>query len=160
MRERKHRNKKKFRWGNMIQQWVEPDIRDNVVEFVNTITPKIDIKLKNMFNLIGINNSKYYSRVERKGKTNSHNGKIPGKHRCLDWEREAIINYAKTHPSQGYRRLTYMMIDDHIVAVSPSTSYRVLKAAGLLNRWNKVKRSEGLFSQQLLTSTGIQILNM
>ncbi len=32
----------------MNQQWVEPDIRDNVVEFVNTITPKIDIKLKNM----------------------------------------------------------------------------------------------------------------
>jgi putative transposase len=32
-----------------------------------------------------------------------------------------------------------MMIDDNIVAVSPSTTYRVLKNAGLLNRWNKIK---------------------
>ncbi len=34
-----------------------------------------------------------------------------------------------------------MMIDDNIVAVSPATTYRILEAAGLLNRWNKVKRS-------------------
>jgi len=125
----------------MNQQWVEPDVRDNVVEFVNMITPKIEIPRKKVLSLIGINRSKYYSWVGRKGKTNNHNGKIPRKHWCLDWEREAIINYAKAHPGQGYRRLTYMMIDDNIVAVSPSTTYRVLKSAGLLNRWNKVKRS-------------------
>lgn len=125
----------------MNQQWVEPDVRDNVVEFVNTIRPKIDIKLKNMLGLIGISSSKYYSWVGRKGETNNHNGKIPRKHWCLDWEREAIINYVKAHTGQGYRRLTYMMIDANIVAVSPSTTYRVLKSAGLLNRWNRVKRS-------------------
>ena len=34
-----------------------------------------------------------------------------------------------------------MMIDDNIAAVSPSTNYKVLKTAGLLNRWNKIKRS-------------------
>ena len=34
-----------------------------------------------------------------------------------------------------------MMIDEDIVAVSPSTTYRVLKTAGLLNKWNKLKKS-------------------
>ena len=34
-----------------------------------------------------------------------------------------------------------MMIDDNIAAVSPSTTYRVLKYAGLLNRCNKIKKS-------------------
>ena len=34
-----------------------------------------------------------------------------------------------------------MMIDANIAAVSPSTTYRILKSAGLLNRWNKVKKS-------------------
>jgi transposase InsO family protein len=34
-----------------------------------------------------------------------------------------------------------MMLDDNIDAVSPSTTYRVLKSAGLLNRWEKVKKS-------------------
>ena len=126
----------------MNQQWVEPDIRDNVVEFINVITPKIDVKTKELLSLIGINSSKYYSWVGRKGKTNNHNGKIPRKHWCLDWEREAIINYAKAHSGEGYRRLTYMMMDEDKVAVSPSTTYRILKATGLLNRWNKVKKSD------------------
>lgn len=34
-----------------------------------------------------------------------------------------------------------MMLDDNIVAVSPSVVYRVLKHAGLLNKWNQVKKS-------------------
>ena len=92
----------------MTGKWVEPDIRDNVVEFINTITPKTDIKLKNMLSLIGINSSKYYSWTERKAQSNKHNGKIPRNHWCLYWEKKAIIDYAKAHPVEGYRRLTYL----------------------------------------------------
>lgn len=125
----------------MNLQWVEPDIRDNVVDFVKEIIPKTDIKLKSILSLIGISSSKYFSWIDRKGKANNHNGKIPKKHWCFDWEKEAIIRYAKSHPDEGYRRLTYMMIDDNIVAVSPATTYRVLKSAGLLNLWNKVKKT-------------------
>jgi putative transposase len=125
----------------MTEKWVEPDIRDNVVEFINMIMPKTDISLKSMLNKIGISSSKYFSWIHRKGKANNHNGKIPRYHWCLDWEKEAIINYAKNHLGEGYRRLTYMMIDDDVVAVSPSTTYRVLKSAGLLNQWKRVKKS-------------------
>ncbi len=125
----------------MNQQWVEPDIRDSVVEFIEAIIPKTDIQLKKLLSMIGINSSKYYSWLGRKGKANNHNGKIPKKHWCLDWEKEAIINYAQKHSDEGYRRLTYMMIDEDIVAVSPATTYRVLKSAGLLNRWNRIKKS-------------------
>jgi putative transposase len=105
------------------------------------ITPQTDIRVNKILGLIGINSSKYYSWIDRHHKPNNHNGIIQKKHWLLDWEREAIINYAKVHPSEGYRRLTYMMIDDNIVAVSPSSTYRVLKSAGLLNRWNRVKSS-------------------
>ncbi len=54
-----------------------------------------------------------------------------------DWwllpaEKEAICAYAAAHPFEGYRRLTYMMMDEDVVAVSPSTVYRVLKAEGLM----------------------------
>lgn len=125
----------------MKGKWVEPDTRDNVVEFVDMIGPKTDIPLNRIIRVIGISSSKYYSWIERTGLANNHNGKTPRSHWCLDWEKEAIIAYAKAHRSEGYRRLTYMMIDDNIVAVSPATTYRVLKAAGLLNRWNKVKIS-------------------
>jgi transposase InsO family protein len=43
-----------------------------------------------------------------------------------------IIDYRLQHPDEGYRRLTYMMLDADVVAVSSSSVYRVLKCAGLM----------------------------
>src|SRR5262249_7598027 len=40
------------------------------------------------------------------------------------------------NPLEGYRRLTFMMLDADIVAVSPSSVWRVLSQAGLLSKWN------------------------
>jgi Fe2+ or Zn2+ uptake regulation protein len=37
--------------------------------------------------------------------------------------------------------MTYMMLDADIVAVSPSTVYRLLQNAGVLHRWNTNKNS-------------------
>jgi putative transposase len=98
-----------------------------------------EITKTRLLNLIGIYSSKYYEWVNREGQPNKHNGIIPKLHWILPWESLAIIAYAKAHTGEGYRRLTYMMIDDNIFAVSPSTTYRVLKNAGLLSRWNKIK---------------------
>ena len=46
-------------------------------------------------------------------------------------------------PLEGYRRLTFMMLDEDIVAVSPSSTYRVLKAAGRLDRKNVTPSKKG-----------------
>ena len=62
----------------------------------------------------------------------------------LDWEKQAIIrSYAVAHPDQGYRRLAYQMIDEDVVAVSPSSVYRVLKRADLLGRTLKEVSKKG-----------------
>ncbi len=54
------------------------------------------------------------------------------------------MKFFLAHPEEGYRRLTYMIIDADIVAVSSSSVYRVLKAGGYLNRWNhSSKKGEG-----------------
>ena len=92
-----------------------------------------------MLKQIDIDSGKYYSWSAREGLPNFHNGKIPKQNWLFDWEKEAIINYAKSHLGEGYRRLTYMMMDEDVVAVSPSSTYRVLRSAGLLNRWNQTK---------------------
>jgi len=105
------------------------------------IKTKRSTSVNKLIDMIGINSSKYYSWKNRFELPNNHNGIIPKKHWILDWEKEAIISYSKSNITQGYRRLTYMMMDDDIVAVSPSTTYRVLKMAGLLNKWNEVKKS-------------------
>lgn len=67
---------------------------------------------------------------------NEHNAWVPRDFWLESWERAAIISYFKDHQDEGYRRLTYMMMDEDIVAVSPSSVYRVLSGAGLLRRWN------------------------
>jgi len=113
------------------------------------INVRTEIPVKTMLHWINLKTSKYYEWINRKGKQNAHNGNIPKKHWILDWERDAIIDYARKHIGEGYRRLTYMMLDENIVAVSPATTYRVLKAAGMLNKWNKVKRKpKGLGFEQ------------
>jgi hypothetical protein len=45
--------------------------------------------------------------------------------------------------SSGYRRLTFMMLDADIVAVSPASVWRVLSRAGLLRKWNGKPSKKG-----------------
>jgi hypothetical protein len=52
------------------------------------------------------------------------------------WEKRAIIEFHKDHPVEGYRRLAFMMLDSDVVAVSPSSVYRVLRDAGLIKHHN------------------------
>lgn len=73
---------------------------------------------------------------KRYGKVNEHNGRIPRDHWLDDWEQQAILDYHDANPLNGYRRLTFMMLDADIVAAAPSTVYRVLRAHGRLDRWN------------------------
>ena len=85
--------------------------------------------------------SKFYSWHERYGKANEHNGKVPRDYWLEDWEKRAILNFHHAHSQEGYRRISYMMLDQDVVAVSPATTYRVLANAGLLKRWNDKKTS-------------------
>jgi putative transposase len=57
---------------------------------------------------------------------------VPRDHWLTDAERLAICNFARAHPLEGYRRMTFMMLDADVVACSPASVYRVLKKAGLL----------------------------
>jgi transposase InsO family protein len=94
---------------------------------------------------MGLGISKFHSWKSRYGKANEHNGKIPRDYWLEDWERQAVIAFHDKNPLEGYRRLTFMMLDDDIVAVSPSTTYRVLKSAGRLDRrsWAPSKKGNG-----------------
>lgn len=92
---------------------------------------------------LGIARGKLYAWKRRYGRVNEHNGKIPRDHWIEPWERQAILDFHDKNPLEGYRRLTFMMLDQDVVAVSPSTTYRVLKAAGRLDRWNRTPSKKG-----------------
>ncbi len=127
----------------MKSSWAEPDVRDEVIDYVRYWSDKTGIKATKMVKWIGIVRSKYYHWRDRYGKVNEHNAWIPRDFWLDEWEKQAIIAYYLDHPLEGYRRLAYMMIDDEIVAVSPSSVYRVLKNADLLDRWNRKASKKG-----------------
>jgi putative transposase len=85
---------------------------------------------------LGITQSKFYDWRKRYGKVNEHNGWIPRDWWLEDWGKQAIIDFHDRNPLEGYRRLTFMMLDADVVAVSPSSAYRVLRDAGLMERHN------------------------
>ena len=99
---------------------------------------------------LGLARSKFYDWRRRYGSVNEHNAWVPRDHWLTDSEKEAIIAYYLDHPDEGYRRLTYMMIDADIVAASPSSVYRVLSGAQLLRRWNRSPSNKGTGFQQPL----------
>jgi putative transposase len=93
-----------------------------------------------MLNWLSLSPSKYYSWKKRKEQENQHNGFVPKAHWLLPWEVKSIIDYRLQHLEEGYRRLTYMMLDENVVAVSPTSVYRILKNARLLaSPWHHQK---------------------
>jgi putative transposase len=76
--------------------------------------------------------SKFYDWKARYGKVNEHNDWVPRDHWLTSQEKQDIQAFARQHPLEGYRRLTFMMLDADGVACSPASVYRVLKNAGLL----------------------------
>jgi transposase InsO family protein len=115
---------------------VPPDIRDAVIDFVNLWSEKTEISVGCFIPWLGVSASKYYRWTSRYGKVNEHNGWIPRDFWLEDWEKQAIIAFHLDHPLEGYRRLAFMMLDGDVVAVSPTSVWRVLQGAGLLQRWN------------------------
>jgi len=83
---------------------------------------------------LGITSSKFHDWRRRYGKVNEHNAWIPRDWWLDDWEKQAIIRFSFEYPLEGYRRLAFMMLDRDVAAVSPSSVYRVLKAAGRIGR--------------------------
>ena len=113
------------------------------MDFVRTWVEKTGIAVLRLVRWLKLAPSKFYDWRRRYGKINLHNGWIPRDRWLEDWEREAILRFHAENPTEGYRRITFMMLDGDLVAVSPSTVYRVLKDAGLLRRWNPGSTGKG-----------------
>lgn len=102
-----------------------------------------EIPVRRFLNGLGLGSSKWHQWKDRYGKANEHNAQIPRDHWLLDWEKQAILDFYDKHPLEGYRRLTFMLLDRDLVAVSPSSVYRVLSEAGLLGRQSRRSSSKG-----------------
>ena len=114
-----------------------------MIDFIKRWAKRTGIAVTHFITWLGIAPSKYYDWQSRYGKANEHNALVPRDFWLEDWERQAIIKFCLEHPLEGYRRLSFMMLDRDVVAVSPSSVYRVLSAAELLRRWNTKTSKKG-----------------
>lgn len=122
---------------------MEQALRDEVVGFVEQWARLTELPTARLLKWLGLTRGKYHDWRSRRGKDNGHNGAQPRHFWLLAHECDAIIAFATEHPLEGYRRLSYMMLDAEVVAVSPSSVYRVLKEAGLLGRGTAVDSGKG-----------------
>lgn len=125
-----------------------PDTRDQVVDFVRRWSQRAGVPARRLLCWIGIAGSKYHDWQGRYGKVNEHNAWIPRDAWLAEWEKQAIRSFQRAWPLEGYRRLAFMMLDQDVVAVSPSSVYRVLQDAGLLQRWNRKPSRKGTGFEQ------------
>ena len=121
-----------------------------IIDFIQRWAPRTELPALQLVAWIGLSRSKYYDWRERYGHANEHNGLVPRDHWLEQTEKQAILDFHRDYPLEGYRRLTFMMLDRDLVAVSPSSTYRVLKAAGLLEGWKPKPSKKGTgFAQPL-----------
>lgn len=118
-------------------------MRDDIVMFIRKWSSKSGVNVKTFCDWLCIRPNKFDSWRKRFGLPNQHNADLPKKTWLLEWEKQAIIDYFYLHQETGYRRLCYMMLDENIAGVSPSSVYRVLSSNGLLNRWNNAPSKKG-----------------
>lgn len=104
-----------------------------MVDCLSHWSTRAEIPLNQLLLWLGIPASKYYDWRRRYGLRNAHNAHLPRRFWLLPCEKQAILDYQLRHPNDGYRRLCFMMLDADVVAVSPSSVYRVLKDAGRLD---------------------------
>lgn len=105
-----------------------------MVDFLKGMNTLTEIPFQSLLDWCELCPRKFARWRGRYGKANEHNARVPRDHWLEEWERQSIIDYARQHPLEGYRNLTFMMLDADAAAVAPTTTYRVLKAAGLIGR--------------------------
>jgi putative transposase len=123
-------------------------VRDQIVDFVQRWSEASEISAGRFVNWLGVSSSKFYDWRERYGRINEHNGWVPRDFWLEKWEKQAIIDFHLKNPLEGYRRRTFMMLDADIVAVSPSSVWRVLGRAGLLSKWKGTQSKKGTGFEQ------------
>ena len=110
---------------------------------MNRWSARTEIAVGRMVRWLGVGSSKFYAWRRRYGKVNEHNARVPRDHWLRSWETRAILDFEREYTLEGYRRLAFMMLDADVVAVSPSSVYRVLKKAGRIRGWNRKPSRKG-----------------
>jgi putative transposase len=114
-------------------------IKAELLALVRRTRERTGWSLRRILRRLGLSKSRYHEWVQRdQEQLLADLVRPPGcPWQVLPEEAAAVIQYALAHPREGYRRLAWMMVDEDVAYLSPSSVYRVLQEADLLYRWKR-----------------------
>jgi hypothetical protein len=102
---------------------VPHDTRDQVIDFVRRWSERTEIATQKFVRWLGVASSKFYDWRARYGKVNEHNSWVPRDFWLEAREKRAILDFYDRFLLEGYRGLTFMMLDADVAAVSPASTF-------------------------------------
>jgi len=111
-------------------------LRERVIKLVEQTRKRSGWPVKRTLRALGIAPSSYFEWIGRPTLAPAY--AVPrGLSEPLPQEKAAVCEFALEQPTDGYRRLTWMLLDANVAALSESGVYRILREAGLNRRWRR-----------------------
>jgi putative transposase len=100
-------------------------------------------RLNRILGVLGLARSVYFNWCQRQAQDRLRDTRpvTASRDKVLAEEEQAVKDYALRHPKEGYRRLSWMMVDADVAYLKPGTVYNILNRYDLLYRW---KRSQSV----------------
>lgn len=120
-----------------------PAVKAELLAIVATARQRTGWTIRRILQQLGLTTARYRDWTKRAAVDRLADAppSAPSRDGILPEEKAAVIRYALAHPKDGYRRLTWQMIDADVACLSESSVYRVLNGADLLARWKRHRRS-------------------
>jgi transposase InsO family protein len=117
------------------------------LDYITLTSQRSGQKINWILSHLGLSTNTYYRwrNMEAAGNLEDQYRPVPNLDAILAREIEATIKFALENPKEGYRRLSYMMIDEDIACLTPSSVYRILSDRDLLCRYKKYEKSTGRY---------------
>lgn len=118
-----------------------------MVEAVEKTRERSGWTVSRILGQLGLTKSLYYSWLERR-RSDRLADEQAGYLRwnaALPDEKQAVIDFALKHPQEGYKRLAWMMVDEDVACLCPSTVYNILSEKDLLYRFKRSEQSPGTY---------------
>lgn len=112
-------------------------MKEEILDCIDQTRQRSRVGLEWVLDRLGIGRALYYrwQLRRRQGQLEDQQAPPVDLYQALPEEKEAVVQFALAHPRDGYRRLAWMMVDQEVAYLSPSSVYRILDERNLLCRW-------------------------
>lgn len=109
-----------------------------IYEDIKIQQKRTGFKLSRLLDLYGINKSTYYGWFTNGKKSGQTQNKGCSRVDSATVEEEQkVLEFRKEHPSVGYRKLCWMMVDADVAYLNESAVYTILSKHNMLQGWNR-----------------------